>query len=87
MNNQTISPDNKLTNILDFDVCKRIFEDAVKNGENYIILCPHYSINIASKYEDSEGLQYDLDELSEYIGAFIEVNDYDDLVIDLTETD
>lgn len=87
MNDQIISPDNKLTNILDFDVCKKMFEDAVKNGENYIILCPHYSINIASKYEDCEDLDFDLDELNEYIGTLTEVSQYDDLVIDLTEAD
>ena len=81
MNTQIISSENKLQSILDFDLCKRLVENAIKNNEQMTILCPHYSINIQSKFEDGEQLQFDLDELSEYIGAFVEVSDYDDLVV------
>lgn len=88
MSQITISPENKLQNILDFDVCKKILADAVAKGDKYIILCGHYSINIASKYEDGEELQWDLDELGEYLGGiFLSVSDFDDLVIDLSSED
>lgn len=86
MNYKNISKDNQLTKILDFKACKNAVTN-VKNNEGYVILCPHYSINIASKYEDGEALQYDLDELSDYIGAFVEVSDYDDLVVNLQTED
>lgn len=86
--NTTISFENKLQNILDFDLCAKMVQDAVSKNESCVILCAHYSINIASKYEDGEALQYDLDELSDYVGYFVSVSDYDDLVIDyLNETD
>lgn len=87
MKTEIISKENKLQNILDFEVCKKIVKDAVKNNEDMVILCPHYSINIQSKFEDGEELQFDMDELSEYLGHFLEVNDYDDLVIYLTDTE
>lgn len=84
MTQSIISPENKLQNILDFDVCKKLLMDAINKGETYVILCPHYSINIASKYEDGEELQWDLDELSEYLdNNYVSVSDYDDLVSDL----
>lgn len=85
--NAHISEDNQLQNILDFEVCKKIVQDAKDNDESMVILCPHYSINVQSKYEDGELLQWDLDELNEYIGEFVEVNDYDDLVVYLNESE
>ena len=87
MNNETISPENKLQNILDFQVCKNIVDKAVSNNEEMVILCPHYSINIASKFEDCEQLQFDMDELSDYLGYFVEVSDYDDMVVYLNESE
>jgi len=78
---------NKLAEILDFDYCKKMVEDAKKDGETYVILCPHYSINVQSKYEDGEELGWDLDDLSDFLGEFVEVNDYDDLVVDLSENE
>lgn len=78
---ENISPENKLVEILDFSKCKQLVDNAKNNDESCVILCPHYSINIAMKYEDGEQLSYDLDELSEYIDAFVEVSDYDDLVV------
>lgn len=86
MNSPTISPDNKLQSILDFDVCKQLVDKAKANNETCVILCPHYSINIQSKFEDGEALQWDLDELSDYIGEYVEVSDFDDLVINLIDT-
>ncbi len=77
----------KLRSILDFAVCKSIIDKGIAKGETYFILCPHYSINIASKYEDGEELQFDLDELSDYLGAYVEVSDYDDLVLNLYSND
>jgi hypothetical protein len=84
---QIISPDNKLQNILDFDVCKQLVNDAIENNESMVILCPHFSINIQSKYQDGEELGWDLDELNDYIDNFVEVNDYDDLVVYLTSNE
>ena len=84
MKNTIISPENILQNIIDFEVCKKLVDKAKANNESMVILCPHYSINIASKFYDREQLQWDLDELSEYVGEMIEVSDYDDMVVYLT---
>ena|ERR1051326_3544485 len=86
----TISENNKLQHILDFEKCKQLVEEEKakdpKTGDN-VILCPLYSINIAMKYEDGEALNDDLNELSEYIGQYVEVSQYDDLVVVLTDGD
>ena len=87
MNNTIISPENVLQNIIDFDVCKKMVESASINNESMVILCPHYFINIASKFEDCEQLQWDMDELGDYIGYLVEVSDYDDMVVYLSEND
>lgn len=87
MKNNSINTDNILQNIIDFDICKKMVEDAKAKNESMVILCPHYSINIASKYEDGEKLDWDMDELSEYIGEFVEVSDYDDMVVVLTDSE
>lgn len=80
--NTIISPENKLATILAFDTCKTMVEQAIEDNDTCVILCPNYSINIASKYDDCEELQYDLDELSEYIGGYyVEVSQFDDLVV------
>lgn len=79
--NQT---ENKLMSIIDFEACKSFVDKGLSEGEKHFILCPNYSINIASKYEDCEDLQWDLDELSDYLGGFVEVSDYNDLVINFT---
>lgn len=85
-----ISENNKLQHILDFDICKTLVEEEKardpKTGDN-VILCPLYSINIASKYEDGQALDDDLQELSEYIGEYVEVSQYDDLIVILTDGD
>lgn len=87
MENKTISPENKLQEILDFDVCKQLVDKAVKNNEGAATLCPHYSINVQSRFEDGEQLQWDLDELSDYIGHYVEVSDYDDLIVYFNESE
>lgn len=87
MKQSIISPENTLQNIIDFDICKRIVENGKINNESIVILCGHYSINIASKFEDGEKLQWDMDELSDYIGEFVEVSDYDDMVVYLNESE
>jgi len=74
----------KLDGYLDFEECKRLIDQAKEDGEAMVILCQHYSINVASKYEDGEELQYDLDDFSDRLGHFLEVNSYDDLVVDFT---
>lgn len=83
MNFKNISKENQLTKILDFKACKRLMQQAKKNNDSCVILCPHYSINIASKYDDGEDLQFDLDELGDYLGQYVEVSDYDDLIINI----
>jgi len=55
--------------------------DATPEGEVKILI-PHYSINVQSKYEDGEELQYELDEVEDELGCTLIVNDYDDLVAD-----
>ena len=88
MNKTIITPENILQNIIDFDVCKKLVDTAIANNEQMVILCHHYSINIASKFEDGEQLQFDMDELGDYIGGyFVEVSDYDDMVVYLSEND
>ncbi len=85
MNAPIISTENKLQNIIDFNACKKLVNQAKKNNESMVILYPNYSINIASKFEDGEQLQWDMDELSDYIGEFVEVSDYDDMVVYLSD--
>lgn len=77
----------KLESILKFEVLKAIIEKGITKGESCVILCPHYSINIASRYESGEELQFDLDQLSDYLGHYVSVSDYDDLVVNLTESE
>ncbi len=84
MNTLIISPENILQNIIDFNACKKLVKQAKNNNESMVILCPYYSINIASKFEDGEQLQWDMDELSDYIGVLVEVSDYDDMVVYLS---
>lgn len=79
--------ENKLKEILDFDKCKQLVDDAKAKGETCVILCPHYSINVQSKFEDGEQLQWDLDELEQHIGETVQVSDFDDLVVYLVSED
>lgn len=82
----TIEAYNKLATILDFNKCKALVKQAIANHETCVILCPNYSINVQSKYEDGEALQFDLDELEQYTGYSVEVSDYNDLIVDLSNT-
>lgn len=52
-----------------------------------VILCPHYSINIQSRYDDGEQMDWDFDGLEQELGETLMVNDYDDLVVDCSETE
>lgn len=78
---------NKLATILNFEACKKAVETAKGKNETYIILLNNYSSNIAAQYDDEDGqaLQDDLDELEKFIGETVQVNQYDDLVVDLNE--
>lgn len=80
-----ISTDNRLQHIIDFDACKRVVNKSKQEFKTLIVLVPHFSINVQSKYEDGEQLQEDWIELENYIGESLEVNDYDDLVVDLSD--
>lgn len=69
---------------LDIEKCKKIVEET-KEGE-IGILCSHYSINIQSKYYQDEDLEpeamdFDFEEFQEELGHWMEVNEYDDLII------
>jgi hypothetical protein len=72
---------NKLTKILDIEVIRQMIANCPQ--DEVVIVCPHYSINIASEYEDCEELQWDLNELENDLDCVFEVNDYDDLIIDV----
>ena len=71
---------SRLSTILNFDTCAEIVASCPQ--DLVAILCPNYSIHVASKYEDGQELAWDLDELSEILGHCVFVNDYDDLVVD-----
>lgn len=77
----TFGRELKILTLLDFDTCKQII-DRTPKGEN-AILCPHYSINIASQYEDGEQLDWDLNDLEDMLGHTLTVSDYDDLIVEL----
>lgn len=81
------TPEIKLRSILDFKKCQDLINNAIDKNDSCVILCPNYSINIASKYEDSEELNYDLEELSDYLGHFVQVSDYNDLIVDLSNNE
>lgn len=66
--------------ILDMEGSKKVIEECPE-GET-VILIPHYSINVQSKYEDGEELQDDLDAVEAQLGTSVMVNDYDDLIAD-----
>lgn len=74
---------NHFKALLDIDSIKQ----EIESGETYIILLPHYSINIQSKYSDVEECDNEWNDFEDEIGHTMEVNDYDDLVIDLTESE
>ena len=69
---------NLFLTLLDVDACKKLIA-TTPESEN-VILIPHYSINIASEYEDGELLQAHWEELEEALGSMLEVSDYDDLI-------
>jgi hypothetical protein len=77
-----VSKDNQLTKYIDFKQARYISRKCRVRKDEICILVPHYSINIARNYQDQEALQYDLDELSDYLGQFVYVSDYDDLCTD-----
>jgi len=81
---------NRFTHLLDIDEIKAAIskaETSENQDDKYIILLGHYSINIQSHYKDGEECDNDWNDFEEAIGASMEVNDYDDLVIDLTESE
>lgn len=83
MNNTQV---NHFLEVLDLEVCKTLVEHARKN-KTMEVLCPHYSINIQSKYDDGEQMDWDFDELEQELGATLSVNDYDDLIVDCSDTE
>lgn len=73
----TTNMENRFLELLDIEKCKQLISECPE--DEIVILCPHYSINIASFYEDGEQLQWDFDDFDEAIGEQCYVNDYDDL--------
>jgi hypothetical protein len=72
--------DNHFLMMLDVNKCKALI--ARTPSDEITILCPNYSINIQSKYEDGELCNADFDALEELLGETLFVNDYDDLCAD-----
>ena len=68
---------NVFLELLDIDKCKQLIAQCPK--DEIVILCPHYSINIQSKYEDGEQMDWDFTDFEDAIGEQMYVNDYDDL--------
>lgn len=84
---------NLFLELLDVEKCKQLIK---KTNEGEIaILLGHYSINIASVYNNtptpdyliekgcdlSEQMQWDWDEFEQKLGYQMEVSDYDDLIV------
>lgn len=80
---------NHFFEMLDIDKCKELIQRA-KERKEIAILCPHYSINIQSKYNDSkdpEQMNWDFDDFENALDCTLSVSDYDDLIADFTETE
>lgn len=78
-----VIPRNVLADMLDLPKCSQLIANCPK--DEIVILIPHYSINVQShsEYKDAgEELSYDFDELQDYLGVSLSVNDYDDLIAD-----
>lgn len=71
---------NVFFELLDIARCKELIKQTP--SDEICILCPHYSINIQSRYGNSEQCQYDLEDLEDALGYYVYVNDYDDLCVD-----
>jgi hypothetical protein len=72
---------NKLMAMFDIEKCKRMIKDCPT--DEIVILCPHWSINKPDYSNEEESNEdWDLDELSDELGEFLMVNDYDDLIAD-----
>jgi hypothetical protein len=72
---------NWFKEILDIEECKKQIA-ACPEGE-VVILIPHYSINVQSKYAGSEAgddIDNDWNDLEEELDTTLEVNQFDDLV-------
>jgi len=75
---------NKIANMFDIDKVMKQIEECPT--DEVVILCPHWSIN-GPKYTDSEyeneAHTFDWEEFEQRIGYTLQVNDYDDLIIDV----
>lgn len=74
---------NKLAEMFNLPEVKKEIERCPK--DEVVILMPHYSIN-KPKYTDKEYENqadfYDFEELGDYLGCSLMVNDFDDLICD-----
>lgn len=74
---------NKLADMFNIDIVKQMIKDCP--NDEIVILLPHYSIN-KPKYNDEEqnnGIEFDdMNEFGDYLGGFLSVSDYDDLICD-----
>ena len=74
---------NKLAQMFNLPELKKQIDECPKN--EVIILLPHYSINkpkYTKEESENEAEFWDLDELGEYLDAFLIVSDFDDLIVD-----
>jgi hypothetical protein len=79
---------NQFLEMLDVEKCKSLI--AKCREDEVAILCPHYSINIASKYRKSKNpdqLFHDWEKFEEKIGHSMQVSCYDDLIVDVHGVD
>jgi hypothetical protein len=76
---------NYFLETLDVEACKELIAKTRK--DEITILCPHYSINIQSKYFhddtiDPESMHWDWEDFEQLLDTTLFVNDYDDLCAD-----
>lgn len=88
--NHVITEGNKIAAMLNLDGCLKAIEKAKNNGDNCVILCGHWSINKPKYTEDeynNEAESEDFWEMEQFLTYPLTVSDYDDLIIDLNESE
>lgn len=77
--------DNRFFDLLDVDAVKEMIAKCAK--DEVCIILPHYSINVQMWYNeqdcDPEQCDWDWNDFEEAIGHSMQVNDFDDLIVDV----
>ena len=74
---------NRLAQMFDLEAVKKAIKDCPK--DEIVILMPHYNINKPEYSKEECADQYDIEDmldLGDYLGVFLQVSDYDDLICD-----